>query len=299
MPEPMRWFPFYPDRFLTSKRVRRMDAQRVGVYWLLLIEQWDNGAIGDNDEDLALVGRTDVGVVREVLAACFKRTRKGWINETLEEVRAEQEAKLRRLKVAGTAGAAARWNKGRNSKRMASPMRPQSDPNGIRGEKKRVEEKRESTASARASGRRWRFVPNDWKPTEKHAALAKQLHVDLAAEEARFRDHEFKDPKSDADRAFSRWLRTAPQYVNGASRNGRHAPPDTGVVRRFEPPPPLAEIPPADPQVAAAGIQLVKKAIAAVTMPVNATVEDDAVVEAREAAKERNLRALAALKAKP
>lgn len=87
----------------------------------------------------------------------------------------------------------------------------------------------------------------------------------------------------------------------------------TGFVRRIrdqeaksqnghvkpQAPPPLAEIPPADPQVAAAGIELVKKAIAAVTMPVSATVEDAAVVEAREAAKERNRRALAALKAKP
>jgi hypothetical protein len=55
----------------------------------------------------------------------------------------------------------------------------------------------------------WRFVPDDWQPSDRHIELARTLDVVLSREVAKFRDHEFKDPKTDADRAFSRWLRTA------------------------------------------------------------------------------------------
>ena len=55
----------------------------------------------------------------------------------------------------------------------------------------------------------WKFVPDDWQPTERHTELARSLDVSMSRELVKFRDHEFKDPKTDADRAFSRWLRTA------------------------------------------------------------------------------------------
>jgi hypothetical protein len=68
---------------------------------------------------------------------------------------------------------------------------------------------------------RWRFVPDDWRPTERHASLAAELGEDLAEQEALFRDHEFDKTKSDADRAFSRWLRTAKQMRLRNGRNGK------------------------------------------------------------------------------
>lgn len=55
--------------------------------------------------------------------------------------------------------------------------------------------------------RRWRTVPTDWEPNDDHRKLARELSVDFARALATFRDHEFKDPKSDADRAFRNWLR--------------------------------------------------------------------------------------------
>ena len=71
--------------------------------------------------------------------------------------------------------------------------------------------------------RPWRFCPADWTPSEKHHELAADLRVDLDAEEGKFRDHEFKDPKTDADRAFSRWLRNAKSYGNILGRPDRNA----------------------------------------------------------------------------
>lgn len=78
------------------------------------------------------------------------------------------------------------------------------------------------SAVARASRRaepkvRWRKVPGDWNPNPSHEALAQQLGVDYPHQLAQFRDHEFADPKSDADAAFRNWLRRAPDF----KRNGK------------------------------------------------------------------------------
>lgn len=80
--------------------------------------------------------------------------------------------------------------------------------------------------------RAWRFCPEDWSPNEKHVELAAHLRVDLVAEEAKFRDHEFKAPKTDADRAFSRWLRTAKSFGNPLA--GRNADPSARLRSNAE-----------------------------------------------------------------
>jgi hypothetical protein len=56
---------------------------------------------------------------------------------------------------------------------------------------------------------RWRKVPESWQPNEGHQKLAADHGVNLAAELPKFRDHEFAQPKSDADACFRTWLRTA------------------------------------------------------------------------------------------
>lgn len=63
------------------------------------------------------------------------------------------------------------------------------------------------------SGRaRWRRVPEDWRPKPAHLELARTLGVDAALELPKFRDHEFRDPKTDADAAFRTWLRNAKRF---------------------------------------------------------------------------------------
>jgi hypothetical protein len=68
--------------------------------------------------------------------------------------------------------------------------------------------------------RRWRYCPAEWTPTPGHLALATELHVNIADEEAKFRDHEFDKPKSDPDRVFSNWIRTASKYSTNGNGNG-------------------------------------------------------------------------------
>jgi hypothetical protein len=69
--------------------------------------------------------------------------------------------------------------------------------------------------------RPWKFCPAEWQPNEKHRALATQLGVPFDRELTAFREWEFKDAKTDADRAFFRWLRTAAErpQTNGNGRS--------------------------------------------------------------------------------
>lgn len=108
----MPWFPFYVDRFLGSRKVRRMSAEQVGIYTLLLAEQWSGGPLPDDDEELAFMGKGDADMVRKVLKACFHKNSDGcWSNPVLEEIRDEQMERHQAAVVAGKLGASKRWKK--------------------------------------------------------------------------------------------------------------------------------------------------------------------------------------------
>lgn len=67
--------------------------------------------------------------------------------------------------------------------------------------------------------RAWKTVPVGWHPNEAHYAKATELcysNDQFTEEVAKFREWEFKDAKTDADRAFHRWLR------EGAKRRGEN-----------------------------------------------------------------------------
>lgn len=98
------WMPLYTDRLLGSRRVRMMNATRFGIYMSLLIEEWDTGPLPDDDTELRLAGRASIDQVRAVLARHFLDTPSGWVNEVLEEIRAEQVEKHRKRVVAGRKG---------------------------------------------------------------------------------------------------------------------------------------------------------------------------------------------------
>lgn len=74
----------------------------------------------------------------------------------------------------------------------------------------------------------WRFCPSDFEPTETHVALAAENGLDLAAELAEFRDHEFATPKTDPGKTFANWLRRAAKY----NRRGPSAPRSGGFKAR-------------------------------------------------------------------
>jgi len=62
---------------------------------------------------------------------------------------------------------------------------------------------------------KWRRVPSSWQPNDAHRAIAAQRGLDLAEQVEIFRDHEFAQPKSDADAAFRNWLKRS--FASGKS----------------------------------------------------------------------------------
>jgi hypothetical protein len=66
-----------------------------------------------------------------------------------------------------------------------------------------------------------RFVPADWMPNAKHeeTALSEGMtREQMAYQDTRFREHEFKKPITNVDLAFHRWIRTAKDFGNGNAR---------------------------------------------------------------------------------
>lgn len=81
----------------------------------------------------------------------------------------------------------------------------------------------EKSAKRTKRGPLWHFVPETWKPVGKvlsdtQTILGRRFDAELA----RFREWEFRDGKSDADRAWRRWARTAAE--SGNAQRGALAP---------------------------------------------------------------------------
>lgn len=80
------------------------------------------------------------------------------------------------------------------------------------GETKQPPQKKSRPKPAAPKRAKWTTVPDDWKPNQKHFDKAKELGVDFKKQLEKFRLHEFREPKSDADRAFARWLNNAKEF---------------------------------------------------------------------------------------
>jgi uncharacterized protein YdaU (DUF1376 family) len=139
-----------------------MDAEQVGIYLLLLCEQWDHGPIPNDPEEIADITRTKPGYSQAMatLERCFSLTDYGWINERLELIRGEQTAKSERLSLAGKEGAAKRYGTKHKKPGHGHPIARPDDsqaiarlkpPYSIREEERREEEKKEEAAPARAA----------------------------------------------------------------------------------------------------------------------------------------------------
>ena len=129
------WFPFYVSKFLGSRRVRRMSTEQVGIYVLLLCEQWEGGAIPDSDEDLTRFTHVDASKARAILEQCFSLTSEGWINQELLEIEGEQEEKRNKRAAAGAKG-------GRKKAENRLARLEQCSSNALAVDKSRGEESR-------------------------------------------------------------------------------------------------------------------------------------------------------------
>lgn len=103
---------------------------------------------------------------------------------------------------------------------------PQPDPTGGRnGSHEEDNGRRQLKRTGKREGA-WRRVPAHWAPNDAHRKLATDRGVDFGLELSKFRDHEFKTPKTDPDAAFRNWLRGAHPMRGGPVPVQRGARPD-------------------------------------------------------------------------
>lgn len=96
-----------------------MKDKHVGVYWMLLMDEWMSGPLENDLDALADFARSDTETVEAVLDLAFELTSEGWVNERLEEIRAEQIAKHNRRSAAGKQGGRPRKPDGSNPQQEA------------------------------------------------------------------------------------------------------------------------------------------------------------------------------------
>lgn len=99
------------------------------------------------------------------------------------------------------------------------------------------EPKPAASAARPKAVRRVRRFP-DFEPKPEHVSLAMQIGADVHAEAAKFRDYEFRDPKSDPDACFRGWLRRSIELKRQAiaargPAQGNHGKTGTENARRL------------------------------------------------------------------
>jgi len=121
------WFPCFPKDFHSSRKTKGMDAEQVGIYWLLLMDEWENGPLPDDDVELATIARSEPATIRDVLGMCFSLTRDGWKNTKLEKIRCEQHEKHAKRVRAGRLGGQAKAKQS-SSNATAMPYHTEPEP---------------------------------------------------------------------------------------------------------------------------------------------------------------------------
>lgn len=235
----MPWFKFWVGDFITSRRVAALTMEEVGVYVMLLCNEWKDGPLPDNPELLARMIRTDPNTVRGVLEQCFSATENGWENERLEAERdAAREKHQKRVKAGKASGRARRKRKGSNENEHRSnnvrAMHQQSTKQSESESESESEKKRGEAAPERGSdtaaaveffldqvGAEWSLgqTVEEWSD----GLATKYAGVDVAHEVQRCAEWHVergKKPKAPTS-SIHNWLKRAADDVKPAARRTR------------------------------------------------------------------------------
>lgn len=224
MSECYPWYPMYAKDWLTSRKVRRLTWAQQGIYKRLLDEEWDGGALEGDAQQIAGDIGAPVDDVAVVLESCFFLAVNGWVNERLEEIRAEQLAKSEALAQAGRKG-----GKAAHRNKIEAPSQAQARPkpgSSNRTEQSRAESEQITPPSVEASERKAKrktALPTDWRPNEGHHSQAKRDGLNAESEAEQFRDHHTAKGSVmlDWDAAFRTWLRNAKKFAERDAKAGR------------------------------------------------------------------------------
>jgi uncharacterized protein YdaU (DUF1376 family) len=111
------FMPLYVDDFIGGTMSFANDE--LGAYLMLLIYQWNNEAIENDNEAIERISKTKIERLKRVLNK-FELTEKGLVNKKCAEIRLERERYINGKSSAGRLGADKRWHNHGNA--MAKPL---------------------------------------------------------------------------------------------------------------------------------------------------------------------------------
>jgi uncharacterized protein YdaU (DUF1376 family) len=179
------WLPLYWQRFLLG--TLDMSAEEIGAYILLLIHQWDKGALPLDEKTLRKISKASKKSLENVLKK-FEKTPEGLKNSVLEQVRDEQQEKMLKRSNSAASAAHKRWS------RNATAMPTHSEGNAIREEERRVDKSESKHANAHTTTSQGEGNSEGQKVTPQPKTQAQSIH-ELSIPERYMQSEEFRGLK--------------------------------------------------------------------------------------------------------
>lgn len=195
-----------------SRKTRHLTrAAEHGAYLMLIGALWDaNGRLPADDDTLAahaLLSPKEWAALKPKIMPFFKVSR-GFLTQprVTEELAKYRDTSCKR-KQAGKAGGEARAGKATGNPEANARQKPTQSES--ESEPKQEKETPCSPPSGDAKVKGSRTCPTDWRPKDDHftAALEDGLtRPEVEREALKFRNHDFRRPIKNWDRAFANWL---------------------------------------------------------------------------------------------
>jgi uncharacterized protein YdaU (DUF1376 family) len=124
------FMPLYVDDFIGG--TMSFASDELGAYLMLLIYQWNNETIENDNEAIERISKTKMERLKRVLKK-FELTDKGLINKRCAEIRLERERYIDGKSAAGRIGADRRWHSDSNAiaQPLGVPCNPSPSPSPL------------------------------------------------------------------------------------------------------------------------------------------------------------------------
>lgn len=205
----------YPSDYLSDFKVQAMTLEEEGMYVRLMQYCWKEVSLPNDPEILKSLckGKHPTAMV----LSCFSDDGCGNLrHKRLDEERKKQEENVQRRSIAGQKGNEKRWGKRKKThKKIANGS--QCDNLAIANGSQNVALQSSISSSISSSnikrerGVKSHICPDSFSPSDQDMrwAIETRPDLDVERETLKFRNYEFKNPKSDWLRTWKNWILNA------------------------------------------------------------------------------------------